>query len=501
MSIRTHSLRMAITAGLTAVLLGTPMPAAADRRSDDLIGGVPAAKCSLPETATPDIGAAAGILVTPDGREVWARSCDKQRAMASITKVMTALIVLERAELGDTVTVSAAAAKQPYAIGLESGEQLSVRELLELALVASSNDAAQALAEHVGGSVPAFAALMNDKASELGLDDTHFVNPHGLDAAGHHSSARDLARLSRVAMRDPEFRRIVAMDSVTLSARGKRKAEKLEATDELLGEYQGLLGVKTGYTADAGYSFVSSAERDGLSLTAVILGTPSERARFQETKKLLDWGFEHLRIAPVTTTTETIGEVTVAENPERTVPLRFAETSSAVLFDLDGELTRTVSALDSVSLPVFAGQVLGTAKVSAGTHAIGSFDVVAGRDVASAAETVGAVPVSDYLDRTVLARAGDEEVAVAEFDPDEPVERTVALDAGVKAPVAPGTRVGEIRYTQGGLDVATVPVVTVERVEAPAPLERVSIWLARAWRRITGAPTVAASQVFQPATP
>jgi len=418
------------------ILAHAPGDALAKRYGTDEVGGVALESSELKRSVAPDIAAKSGIIVTSDGRALWARDATEQRSMASITKMMVALLVLERGDLDERVTVSKSAAGVPYALGLKAGEQRSTRELLELALVASSNDAAYALAEHYGGTVRDFADLMNERADELGLDDTRFANPHGLDAKGHHSSAADLAVLAQTVMREREYRRIVAMKSVVLPAYKKRAARTYKSTNHLLGKYKGMLGGKTGFTDNAGYSFVSSAERDGITLTTVVLGTRGDAARFKNTDRLLDWGFKHLRLQQVATATETVGAVPLAPNHARVVPARFAETTSAVIFDLDGPVARSLTLPDTIALPVYEGQVIGHARLQQGERVVTDIPIVAAADMASAAETVGAVPVADYLERTVVARAADTSVPVPAFAADKPVERTVTLAEKVAAPVA-----------------------------------------------------------------
>jgi len=269
---RVGSIALALV--VSFALLGAPSPAVAKRLPTDQIAGLSLASVDPSLTVAPDITAVTGVLVDATGRQLWSRQPTTRRAMASTTKMMTALVVLERSSADEMVTISSAASNVPYATGLIAGERMSVRQLLELALVASSNDAVTALAQHVGGSEGAFVTIMNDRAHELELDETHFANPHGLDRPGHYSSAEDLASLSRTAMLLPEFRRIVTLKSVTLPSYEERPARLLKSTDELLGSYAGILGIKTGFTDDAKYSLVSSAERDGVTLTAVILGAP-----------------------------------------------------------------------------------------------------------------------------------------------------------------------------------------------------------------------------------
>jgi len=474
-----------------------PTTALADRYDSDAIAGVPLSESDPSKSVAPSIDAAAAMICTSDGRVLWSRKPSTPRAMASTTKMMTALIALERAELDEQVVISEAASKVDYAIGLEPGERRSVRQLVELALVASSNDAAYALAQHVSGTSTAFVAEMNERAAKMGLEDTHFANAHGLDEAGHHSSAADLAALARIAMGNAEFRRILTMKSVTLPAYEKRKAKTIKSTDRLLESYPGIVGGKTGFTDDAKYSFVACAERDGISLTAVILGAPNSSARFKHSARLLDWGFEHLRVQTVTTATETVGSVPFSADRLRSVPVRVAETTSTAVFDLEGPLTRRLIAASKVKLPVFEGQPLGKVEVRQGERVLVTVPAVAAADIASVNETVGAVPVSDYLDRAVTARAAETSLAVPAFDAASPVTRDVHLDPRVSAPVAAGDPLGEITYSQGGRVLVKVPVVAAASVEAPGFITRVGTWFARGWRAVTGAPTMARFEVVE----
>ncbi len=489
--------RAVLAVALACSMLISPATALATRHDSDTIAGVPLSECDPSKSVAPSISAAAGVICTSDGQVLWSRKATTPRAMASTTKVMTALIVLQQADLDEQVVISESASKVDYAIGLEPGERRSVRELLELALVASSNDAAHALAEHVSGSVPAFVDEMNDRADELELRDTRFANPHGLDQAGHHSSAADLSALARTAMADPAFRSIVGLRSVTLPAYEKRKARTIESTDELLATYPGLLGGKTGFTDDAKYSFVASAERDGVSLTAVVLGAPSSSVRFKHSARLLDWGFDHLKVQTVATATETVGSVPVAVDTRRTVPVRVAETTSTAVFDLAGPVARRLVAKDRIDLPVYAGQTLGRVEVVQGERVLATVPAVAAADIASVNETVGAVPVRDYLDVAVTARAAETSVAVPAFDERVPVRRDVKLERHTSAPVEAGEPLGEITYSQAGRVLVTVPVVAATDVVAPGLMSRLGTWLARGWRAVTGSPTMARLVVLE----
>ena len=219
---------------------------------------------------------------------------DQQVPIASITKLMTVLVALERTEPDDVVVVDRrAAAVGESTIHLRAGERVTVHDLVEAALIQSANDAANALALHVSGSVPAFAELMNRKAAQLGLRDTHFVRPDGLDVAGHVSSARDVTKLARVAMNDPTVRSIVRLRNAEAAGR------HLFTWNDLLGRFPGLIGVKTGHTSAAGWSQVAAARGRGLTVYATILGAPTRSSRNADLSQLLAWGLSRYRVVPL----------------------------------------------------------------------------------------------------------------------------------------------------------------------------------------------------------
>jgi D-alanyl-D-alanine carboxypeptidase (penicillin-binding protein 5/6) len=226
------------------------------------------------EVAPPDRfpRAAKAYLVALDGRELWARDADAPRPPASLTKVMTALLALGAGWDPEALaTVSArAAAETGTRAGLRAGERLRAGELLAATLVSSANDACVALAEHLAGSEPAFVERMNQQAAALGLTATRFRNACGHDAPGHRASARDLLRLTRAALALPEFRRLVALERVTLTTAAGRVIG-LKTTNALLGRLTGARGVKTGFTPAAGRCVVALVERGGVELLLVLL--------------------------------------------------------------------------------------------------------------------------------------------------------------------------------------------------------------------------------------
>ena len=234
------------------------------------------ALCGPVQASAPPVQAQAYVVEsTVDGRTLAARDADTSRPMASITKLMTVLVALEKLPLDRVVTVTPVAARVgESSLELDAGDRLPVRDLVIGALVPSANDAATALAVAAAGSVPRFVTLMNRKAHELGLTGTHYRNPHGLDEPGHVSTARDVATLLRVALRNPVIRRYAGAAQATLSG-----GRVVESTDNLIRTVPGIVGGKTGHTSLAGWSQVAYARVGGVGITAAVLGEPSVGSR------------------------------------------------------------------------------------------------------------------------------------------------------------------------------------------------------------------------------
>jgi serine-type D-Ala-D-Ala carboxypeptidase (penicillin-binding protein 5/6) len=251
---------------------------------------------TFPETGPPSVSAPGWILYDDSTDLVLASwAADEPRSIASTTKIMTGLLVIENAGLDEVVTISEEAANTGgQEIGLAAGEQFTVRALFKALMVRSANDAATALAEHVAGSIPAFVDLMNQRAEELGLENTSFANPHGMDASGHYSSPRDLLTLARVAMEHPEFAEVVKARAMVLPDDPEGNARVGISTNLMLSSYDGMLGVKTGLTPQALFTFVGAAEREGRRLYAVVLGSPENFGHFIDARALLDYGFRDL---------------------------------------------------------------------------------------------------------------------------------------------------------------------------------------------------------------
>lgn len=378
---RASALRSILIAALVVpCLLVQAVPAGAAVLDNDYVGAVQVRSRESLRAAAPDLSMPSGVLSTMDGLELWARDPAARRAMASTTKIMTAVVVLERAGLDDVVTVDKRASTVgESAMGLVVGEQLTVGELLKGVLVQSGNDAATLIAEHVGGTVKDFVALMNQKAAALDLKDTHYANPHGLDQSGHYTSAADLTSLARYAMRNTVFRGIVG--TYTVKVRSDRYTHVLTNHNGLLKTYKGAEGVKTGWTDDAGYCVVVAAKRNGIELVGTVMGTASDPDRARQAKKLLDWGFTHYRPTAVATAGESVGLVPVSDYLERMVGASVAQETTVPVFDLAGPVQRRVELLPDVPAPVRAGDRIGTLTVYQGKSILVQLPLVSDRDV------------------------------------------------------------------------------------------------------------------------
>ena len=310
------------------------------------------------------------------GDVLLAHNPQRRVPIASVTKLMTVLLTLEHAKLSSVVTVGPQAAEVgESSAGLDAGDRLTVRELLEAALIASANDAADALAAYVGhGSISRFVAMMNARARQLGLHDTHYVRPDGLDATGHVSSAHDVTYLARLLMRRPAVRQIVRQRVATISG-----GRTLRTWNDLLYSYPGIFGVKTGHTDAAGWNEVAAAHRRGVSLYATLLGSPDRATRNADLVKLLNWGFSQYVAAAAARKGATYAEADVGygRKPVALVATRSLTPTARV----DEPLVRRVVTLDAAALPVSRGQSLGQVRIYQRGRLIAVAPLVAARSV------------------------------------------------------------------------------------------------------------------------
>lgn len=326
------------------------------------------------QAAAPETAAAAFILMEAgSGRVLASRNETQERSIASTTKIMTCLVALEHSELTEKVTVKREHLREGSSMYLLEGETLTMEELLYGLMLPSGNDAAECIAAHCGGSGGSggsaqFVRWMNEKAKALGMEHTSFANPSGLDEMGHSSCALDMARLAVYAMQNPTFARIVSTRTASVGTRTMTNHNKL------LASYSGCVGLKTGYTGDAGRTLVTCAERGGMRMIAVTLHDGSDWA---DHAALYDYGFSAYALSSGAKKGEAYGSVSVDGQSVSAVAaesFRYPTAENEAL-SVRAELPQTVSA------PVRKGQTFGTLVISCGETEVGRVDLVSARSV------------------------------------------------------------------------------------------------------------------------
>ena len=343
-----------------------------------------------PERDTVDVSAGGVMLMDARTHKVlYAKTAHEKLPMASTTKIMTAILAIEAGNLDALVTIPQEAyGVEGSSMYLRLGEQISMRDLLYGLMLVSGNDAAVAIAVHVGGSVEGFAALMNAKAASLGAHNTHFVTPNGLPDPDHYTTAYDLALIACYAMQNETFREIVGTTYYQTTT--GEIARTVKNKNKILWEYEGGNGVKTGYTMAAGKCLVFAAEREGMQLVGVVLNCPD---MFPSAKRLLDYGFETYQQETLVAADERIARVRVTGGKKNT--LEVASKNDIIILVKNGDSTtvRTVVNLAGpVEAPVEKGDVLGTLEVWEDGRVLAETELVA-------AETVESSAYLDYLER------------------------------------------------------------------------------------------------------
>jgi D-alanyl-D-alanine carboxypeptidase (penicillin-binding protein 5/6) len=359
-----------------------------------LLALAPAAHAAEPQ----DIDATAAIVVNPQtGDVVYEKDADGRHAIASTTKLMTALLTLEEAELDETVTAPRyGAAPGESILGLVPGEEITVADLLRALLMASANDAAVALADHVAGGVPAFVRMMNRRAQELGLDDTHYANPIGLDQPGNYSTARDLATLATELRKNVFFRRTVNSPEFALRSGGRPRTIKNRNT--LLDAYRWVNGIKTGFTRDAGYVLVASGRKRDVNMLSVVIGAPSESERNNESAELLNYGLRRYEVETVISADRPIENVPIASRPGAELPV-VADARVREARRKNERFETDIYLPDEVEGPHDAGDKVGRLVVTLRGRPVASVDLRAALDVpkASAARRIQDVLTQPWI--------------------------------------------------------------------------------------------------------
>ena len=425
---------------VVAAAVAAPAAAHADVLETDLLAGKTAAERGLDPSASPDITARNAFLVDKNGTVLFARDADAAVKIASLTKIMTAIVAIENAPLDTVVTVDKAAADVgESSAGLKAGDTMALDTALLALMVPSGNDASIAIAKAVGevmtgskeGAYQAFVEAMNAKAQEIGCKDTLYTNPHGLDFDKFedeelHSTASDVALVVAYAMQNETFREVVDTGDTTIEVTGKDGAKRsltLESTDELIGVYDGICGVKTGTTWEADYCFAGAVNRKSGEFYSIVLGSPTSEERFQDTTVLMDWAYENLE------------------------KRKLINVSSFV----DSE---------TASIPL-----------------------------------VAEVAHNDWVNVTVPATVQDPEVTASIYKVKGPVTQKATfseLTGDVKA----GSKVGVLTFKQDGDVVAEVDLVAAADQPEPNFFQKIGVWFSRLVRGITDEPKVARSVCY-----
>ena len=325
------------------------------------------------------------LIEQSSGAVLFEKNADKKCAIASVTKVMTALLLMEEIDKGnikydDYITTSENAEEMGGSqVYLEVGEKMTVDDMLKGLMIASGNDVAVAIGEHISGTLEDFIALMNKRAKELGMNNTNFVNPNGLPDDNHYSTARDVAIMSRVLMENhPDIKKYTTiwMDSL-------RGGEfQLANTNKLIATYKYATGLKTGFTTEAGHCLAASAEKDKMALVSVILGGPSSEIRFSEARLLLDYGFDNFSLKEKIKAGDLICEAEVIKG--KTDKVNGVAKNDYVIMDnkkVSGEITKEIELIPDIKAPVEKDQKLGVLRILKGDSVMYELDIVAEKTV------------------------------------------------------------------------------------------------------------------------
>ena len=334
---------------------------------------------------TLDIKAKSVILMEPHTLTVlYESNCDEKLSPASITKIMSLLLVMEALDRGDiTLETVVTASEHACSMGgsqiwLEPNETMTVHELLKATVIASANDACVALGELISGSEEGFVALMNARAKELGCNNTNFINCTGLDAEGHLTSAYDVAIMSSELIKHPLIKHYstVWMDSL------RNGESELVNTNKLVRFYKGATGLKTGTTSTAGYCLSATAQRDGMELVAVVMSGDTSNDRFNGAKKLLDYGFANYSFFEIEADLGDVNKVSVKKGVSRDVKIKADGKLSLLLPKSEAkQITQKLNLKSNVTAPVKKGQVVGNVDIYVGDKSVGSIKVVSNAQV------------------------------------------------------------------------------------------------------------------------
>lgn len=370
-----------------------------------------------------EVDAKAAILIDMNtGRTVYEKNIDERIYPASLTKIMTCLLALENGNLSDIVTIDEGAFAgldgNSSTAGLQVGEQLTFNDLLYCLMISSGNEAANAVAEHIAGSIPDFVRMMNERAYELGCTDTHFANPHGLHDEEHYTTVRDLVAITLAALKSDNFRTITNTAVYELPATNLSPARELKTTNQLIDDstsnsnyYSRAIGIKTGYTSKAGRCVISCAKGDGMYFLAVVCGAATtvldtgdvRMESFPQCIRLFQYGFDQFSYVSIVSPLYPLAQITVNNSAaSQVVSLAPAEEIRLLLpkdYDPQLLLVEPVPVSQSIDAPVYSGQVLGSVTVSYDGETLGTTDLLAINDVAKSDFNATVSGASSYIQK------------------------------------------------------------------------------------------------------
>ena len=329
------------------------------------------------------------LMEYSSGNILYENNSDEELSPASMTKVMTMLLIMEALEdekikLSDMVVVSPNAARMGGSqVFLEAGSSMSVEELLKAIAIASANDASVALAEHISGSTTAFVAKMNEKCRAIGCTNTNFMNVHGLDESSHYSSAKDMARISRELLKHKDVLKYTTIYEEYLN-KPDGTSTWMVNTNKLIRYYSGVDGLKTGFTSDAGYCLSASAERNNMRLISVVMKAPTTKARTDDTVELLNYGFGNFKIKIILDTKADLGKLEVIGGKEKTVNLKLTKDATN-LENINEEKKYSYKIKTNiVKAPVKVGDIVGKLEVIGNNKVINQVDITVSKNVKKA---------------------------------------------------------------------------------------------------------------------
>lgn len=335
------------------------------------------------EDIKPQVNALSAVLIDGDtGRILWGKNEDAPMAMASTTKIMTAIVTLENADISRKTTISKnATLAPPVKMYLQQGEELTLEQLLYALLMQSSNDAAVAIAEDVGGNVENFCKMMNKKAKELGCIDTEFVTPNGLDKGNHHSTAYDMALIGAYAIKNSEFIKISNTKNISFSS--NKKSYSIVNKNQLLNSYNGAIGIKTGFTGKAGHCFVGAAKRGNVTLVSVVLasgwGTAGKAKKWSDTVKILNYGFDNYKKYSI------IGDnidVCVDKAKVNKTVLKYKNSVELLLNENEkNEIMFKNNVPPIIEAPIYKNSKIGIGEVYIGNYKAAEIDIIASENI------------------------------------------------------------------------------------------------------------------------